>query len=388
MTQIVAKIGGARLPLAPAALFPDRALDVIGGYLAAFLQSYLGKAWDAVGQGEPIVRQFFTHDPENYDFSVDHLPALYLFRQESDDDTVDITEDWQNYSDRIQVFWVFPPLDQFQLAEISRAAPLIGKTIARALKRGRDPSFVIDGDPDTTAAYEGSVIIRHAGLTKLRGTRWKFGAIAIKQMEDTDPHARRPFPCMQSSIHIEEIGVDLYGADPNDPNSGDYAGNTLTGPPQLVLTTTTGDGVVTGEADLLLGYSMLYVNDGNVSQTVNIAPSKLLCWTSSGVEDGLAADLTQDAIRVVNPGKYLVSGAFAATGTAGRVVKLRVRVNGILIAGPGGRAVLGVNPTAIPFAPGTLVLNSADLVSVYAEADTDGTAFTVIDASLVLERLS
>jgi hypothetical protein len=62
-------------------------------YIRALFNAYASTAWHSVAPGEPIVRNAFTHDPEEYDFAETHLPALYLFRTGSARNSEDIAAD-------------------------------------------------------------------------------------------------------------------------------------------------------------------------------------------------------------------------------------------------------------------------------------------------------
>lgn len=154
---------------------------MIGAYLQAFLRRYAGAAWKAAAPGSlDIVQGVYTHDPEQYFFKVEHLPALYLFRTDGAPTAEQITADVRYEEDTVRVFWVLPPADQLKQPGRARAISRVGRFIKQALLRGQDPSFVIDGDTDPQAATWGSVVIRHAGLTKLDAGKWRTGRLAIR----------------------------------------------------------------------------------------------------------------------------------------------------------------------------------------------------------------
>lgn len=155
------------------------------------------------------MRNYFTHDPEYYDFKAGDLPALYLFRTGSAKDTENFTEDWRVTTDKVTVQWVLPPASQIgTMPARARALGFIAKVVDAALRRGRDPAFIIDGDADPQSAVEGSVVIRHAGLTKLECTKWRSGQIAIQKFGGDH---RELFPAMIAELTIAEIFQDLPG---------------------------------------------------------------------------------------------------------------------------------------------------------------------------------
>lgn len=209
---VAADVGAARLPLAPGPTgepFPDIALDILAQFLANVLTRYGGAAWEAVAPGEPIVRNYFTHDPEQYDFKLGDLPALYIFRTGSAKDPEQITADLRTNTDKVMVQWVLPPTDQLKQPGRARAMALIAHWIDSSLRRGRDPSFVVEGDPDPTAAVHGSVVIRHAGLMRIDGGKWHAGQIAIRKFGGSNE--REVFPAMLAEFMITEVFDGLPG---------------------------------------------------------------------------------------------------------------------------------------------------------------------------------
>ncbi len=91
---------------------------------------------------------------------------------------------------------------------VARALGAVAKLIDSAIRRGRDPSFIVDGDTDTSSAVEGSVVIRHAGLMKLEGGQWRPGNVLIQKVGGTE---REAFPAMLGSFTIAEVFEDLPG---------------------------------------------------------------------------------------------------------------------------------------------------------------------------------
>lgn len=215
MPELPGDLGGERMPLAvPAAgaTIAGKALDILLAYLKAGFTYYAGTAWASIAPGEPIVKKTFPHDPEQYNFSQNDLPALYLFPQRSAKEPEQLAEDWRVHTDVLRCFWVLPPARSVDFQ--AQRAPIInylGQLIDELLWRGRDASYVIAGDADLTAAFEGSVVLRHAGLKRMRSTGWAVGQIAIR-VPGTQESA--PYPLLDCTLEVERRLVPDYTAEP------------------------------------------------------------------------------------------------------------------------------------------------------------------------------
>lgn len=185
---------------------------MLGGYLAAVIRRYAGDAWATLlpGADGQIVKNVFTHDPEQYDFKANDLPALYLFRAGSAKDPENLTADWRVTTDKVSIFWILPPREGVSvMPAIARAVPFVAKLIDSALRRGRDPSYIVEGDTDPQAPRYGSVVIRAAGLMQMNGGQWKSGLVAIKNFHGDKKN--EPFAALMSQITITEVFDDLPG---------------------------------------------------------------------------------------------------------------------------------------------------------------------------------
>lgn len=208
------KFGALALPIpAPAtgASVSDTALDILGAYLKAVLLNYGDTAWTTRAPGETLVRSLRLHDPNDQDFNSNDLPALYLWRsagiirRKAEEYLVDEAT--------LDLAWVGPPSTQSKGAD---RAPFINgliKTLATAIELGRHSSWVLAGDPDTTAALRGSVVLRHAGLDRM----FLSGPITKSPAVVTIREVQRTYPGFTAQIRIDESLV----IDPNAfPDTG------------------------------------------------------------------------------------------------------------------------------------------------------------------------
>jgi hypothetical protein len=404
MPDVVAsRVGGLKLPLTStfragssklAAMFgadagepiADPSLGVFGRYLASAITAHLGAGWASLvpGVDSAIVKKLFFHDPNEGAFNDNETPSLWVFREGSAKDPIRESDDWTTRFESIRIFWVLPPTDQFKLLEQRRPAMhAVAAVIEAACRWGRDPSFIIPGDPDESAADEGSVLLRHAGWQGITPGRWLPSKIAIQVGADT----RAPVKlrdCVDTKVVVEERVEQRYGTDPEDPGAGFGAPFVAPTQAQGVFTV---DDVVVAEMLELIGYGMLYVQDGSTAQTIGTVPAKVTGFTSAGPSGGVSASSSEDKLTVDNPGRYSVAASFAVTGTPGRVAQLRLRRNGVEVPGVGGRVTLAAAVATVAVC-GIVECAAGDELTVYAEADVDATSLTLIDAAFVIARVN
>jgi hypothetical protein len=156
-----------------------------------------------VSPAAPIVREYFTHDPEEAVFNEKHLPALFLFRQPGGEPEW-LAADYRIDTTNVTVLWVFPLAAQEKVRARSPMVNAIRKSIDAAIERGRHPSWVDADDPDTTAERRGSAILDRAGLWSLRMGGWNQLPVVIEIDGGED---RRTYRALQCSLVIQERWV-------------------------------------------------------------------------------------------------------------------------------------------------------------------------------------
>jgi hypothetical protein len=207
--------GALSFPLvAPAAGTPpgDPALGVVASYLTAALNAQCGAAWDVRGvcPGRQVVEKSFTHDPKRL-FDDSKLPALYVWGTKSQPEVMaaDLIQDTRT----INIFWCMEGAQEEHQIKRSSMFNAVAKTIQRALRNGREPSWVVVGDTETYAATEGSLYMIHAGFSRVVR-----GAAQPQELEIyiLDGEGKPiPFSGLATSMEVVEFIVD-------DPNLGTY----------------------------------------------------------------------------------------------------------------------------------------------------------------------
>ena len=165
------EFGGINFPVAaPSGDEPiaDPALRYLGEYLQAVLVAQLGTAWAARSPGSGIVpdAHLFYWDPRSGIFDEGRLPALYIFEQSST--TARIADDYWEDRRQLAVWWCADFGQEIIECKRMPIINAIGKVIERALRLERDPAWVVDSDPDSTAASRGSNVFTWGGFTSAK----------------------------------------------------------------------------------------------------------------------------------------------------------------------------------------------------------------------------
>lgn len=162
--------GGLDIPVqlppedGPAARLPvDRALDCIGGYLAATLNDRLGLMWSVVAPGMgQVVHRVFTANPRDVILNESHLPALFIWRQRHVFSK--LTDDTRAATVTLSVLWLLEPGEPTQREKRLRMQGPVADMIDAALLESRDPAWVDFGETDADSLLLGSDLMARGGL--------------------------------------------------------------------------------------------------------------------------------------------------------------------------------------------------------------------------------
>jgi hypothetical protein len=154
--------------------------EVLAAFCAAAIKSALLGAELA---GETPVREAFTHDPEETDFSREKLPALFVYRGKH---TPEKIEDVQADGVVINVVWAFPQLNQEARKRFRAAADTAYKALLKAFELGRTPGYVHPDEPadgedgyDRHAATWGSSLLTWGGYHEIEIESGNWTEIAV-----------------------------------------------------------------------------------------------------------------------------------------------------------------------------------------------------------------
>jgi hypothetical protein len=142
----------------------DPALSTLGAFLQAALNRLLAPAWATVCPGRDPVEFVYCHDPQTL-FDEERLPALYMWRRSWDPEQAD--DGRIKRTSLIAIWWITEPGSSELLAKRDPIMNAADAAIALALRRGRDPSWIVAGDTDPMAATMGSLLVAQAGFDEV-----------------------------------------------------------------------------------------------------------------------------------------------------------------------------------------------------------------------------
>jgi hypothetical protein len=188
----------------------DPGLTVLLSCLQAAINARLGAVWARIRTGTETVpcRTTYPYDPSEGVFNLSHMPSLHGWRVSGE--TEQIAADYRITRDNLCLLWVYPIARQGNAGLRHAFAGAVEKVINAVLKLGRDPAWVVPGDPDPNAATLGSLLWTHAGFWKADGRlQWSRVAVAGTTGDDATPGAH----ALQVTFAVEERLV-VVGDDP------------------------------------------------------------------------------------------------------------------------------------------------------------------------------
>lgn len=219
----------------------DPALDTLLSFFTAILNHHGGDAWRAVNNfqegGDNVVNGTFTFDPEDEygtEFNSRDLPGLFIFRKDIGGSAW-LAADYYVRASEVTLLYVFPPAPQVDRARWRPFINLIASVLDGITDPdGRDPSWVVPGDPDPASAYLGSLLWKYLpNLYEFSVEKTEQHRVRIK-MADASPQEH--FPCVRMKILLRERNTvgeppdDYFGLNGIDVNINDAGSGDLPAP--------------------------------------------------------------------------------------------------------------------------------------------------------------
>jgi len=200
--------GAIALPVvAPAVGVPVS--DPLVYHLASFLQSVVNAkataAWNAVCPGSAPIRFVHYHEPDELCFVKRELPALFVWREEASRSSEWIAEDYLQSHETIRIVWGFPDAVQNIMRVRHPIVNALAKVMTAAIELGRDPAWVVAGDPDPDAAAWGSVLYRWCNLDAIQVSKWARKLIRVPLGDGSE---RAEFESLEATVSIDELLVE------------------------------------------------------------------------------------------------------------------------------------------------------------------------------------
>lgn len=145
----------------------DPLLKVLLSFMKDVLNAETGAAWAHVAPSDPKPVAFtFAHNPDPTSFNSKKTPALYMWRA-SDKGRARYSTGILASDGPITVLWV-PPSTTQEKRRIRQTFPnAIKKSLQLAFEQGRHKAWKVTGDTYYDAQEYGSVLLRHARLSKI-----------------------------------------------------------------------------------------------------------------------------------------------------------------------------------------------------------------------------
>lgn len=181
----------------------DPGIAVVLAFCEAILNARLAAAWLALGRpaGDKPVRKTFAHNPEETTFNDAALPALFAWREQGQAER--IAADYVIDRGTLVLCWVFPATIQPTSKARGPIINAVAKALIQGLMRGRDPAWVLVGDPSPQAARSGSFVWKHAGLWRCAPPAWRLLPVTIEGGEE-----KERWRALRVELPIEERLVD------------------------------------------------------------------------------------------------------------------------------------------------------------------------------------
>lgn len=184
----------------------DPTITRLVDYFKAFTNAEAGDGWRFASPNENPVHSAHTHDPNKYGFNTKFLPAYFLHRL-GDPDYERLSEDSLLVHSNLRLLWVYGPAGQEGRRRLSSFVNAISKTLISAIEDGRHPAYVFPDDDDPTAATQGSVIYRVAGIFRIEWKGYKLTNVQIPMAtgasRDRDGE-RGMYDAMEAQIELVE----------------------------------------------------------------------------------------------------------------------------------------------------------------------------------------
>lgn len=196
-------LGNLTLPVGVAEPIGDPLRATLGSYLQAAIKYYCDDAWSHLMPGVSACERYETNDPTDNTFHTSKLPCLAVFRGDRGRKVIYDGHDISRRESTITLLWIPPTAVQHHKAKRESFFQGIEAAITAGLTRGRVPTWVVDGDTDTSSSYRGSHIGNQLGLMKpIHQSEMKFDDQEISiEMMGAEP---KKYPALKCTLTISE----------------------------------------------------------------------------------------------------------------------------------------------------------------------------------------
>lgn len=160
------RLGNLELPVSTCPPVGDVLRQTLGDFLQASIRYYCTDAWNRLAPGTDVCGQVSTNDPSDNTFVSAKNACLAIYRDDRNRKVVYVNHDMSYRESKIVALWIPPTAVQVHKAARESFFQAIEAAIVTGLTRGRIPTWIVDGDIDTTSQWRGSHIGNQLRLMK------------------------------------------------------------------------------------------------------------------------------------------------------------------------------------------------------------------------------
>lgn len=180
----------------------DPLLKMLLSFLKAAINAETGEAWAQVCPGDPLpISNTYAHNPDPAAFNAKRTPALYMWRG-ADKGRGLFSQGYVADDGPITCLWVPPSSTQDKRKIRQPFSNAIKKALKKVLATGRHPAWVVPGDTYYEPADYGSVLVRHARLSKIQLGEFRDFELIIEMDQNK---GKLPFDCVMFSLDVLEL---------------------------------------------------------------------------------------------------------------------------------------------------------------------------------------
>lgn len=191
-------LGNLPIPVGAEEPVGDPLRRTLGEYLQAAIRYYCSDAWNSLAPGTDVCGSVATNDPSDNTFASQRNGSLAVYRDDKNRKVVYLGNDTSYRECKIAVLWIPPVAVQVHKANRESFFAAIESAMIAGLTRGRVPTWIVDGDTDTTSLWRGSHIGNQLGLMKpLQNSDMLFDDYTITiEMLGAEPRKYPSLRCM------------------------------------------------------------------------------------------------------------------------------------------------------------------------------------------------
>jgi hypothetical protein len=132
-------------------------------------------------------------------------------------------------------------------------------------------------------------------------------------------------------------------------------------------------------------YGILSCQGGTTGEaTVDATPRKVAAWNTNGVNDGVTPDATNDHLKILTDGTYIVFANMSFSGTASKTYQLEIYKNGLTTGFATDRKLGTGGDVGSCSIIGIMQCSANDEIQLYQSTSDGGSAMTFTEASQTL----